>query len=257
MLPFGWLKYRFCKFVLAWDARILRARERIEAWTERRRFFFLRLPPGTRSLIALCTLVYLIQATLFAVSLAHDWGFDRAIEFAFGLVPKLLEKGFWWQPFTYALLHLGWWHLLLNMLGVALMGAAIEWRFGKRAFWLVFWLGALCGAAGFLIHQTTLYGWGSRRFCMGASGGVSALLGALLAGIPAKNRVTLLIGFIIPVRLRVRLAIVVILGLNLCEALFLANYVAWAAHLGGFLCGILLGTLCRWRKELESLCRLD
>ncbi|MGN1359810.1 MAG: rhomboid family intramembrane serine protease [Kiritimatiellia bacterium] len=257
MRPFGWLKYRFCKSALAWDARLLRVRERLEAWRERRGFFLLRIPPNARRLIALCSLVYLIQATLFAVSRAHHWGFTRTIEFTFGLFPDLLVKGFWWQPFSYALLHAGWWHLLLNMLGVALMGSAIEWRFGKRAFWLVFWLGALCSAAGVLIQQTILHGWGEGRLCIGASGGVSALFGALLAGIPVKHRITLLIGFVIPVRLPVRLAILVVLGLNLCEALFLADYVAWAAHLGGFLCGLLLGTLCRWREELEYLCRLD
>ena len=58
-----------------------------------------------------------------------------------------LHAGAVWQPLTYAFVHGGWAHLLANLFGLALTGAALEAVLGARRLVWLFALGAAAGAA--------------------------------------------------------------------------------------------------------------
>ncbi|WP_417413157.1 rhomboid family intramembrane serine protease [Hoeflea sp.] len=157
-----------------------------------------------------------------------------------------------WSPITYSLLHGGYTHLALNSFWLAAFGAVVARRIGWVRF-LVFWLlSALASAALFLVFH-----WGAQTVMVGASGVVSALMGAaarfafgdgggfrrdqahlnrrLSIGQSLSNRTV--VGFL-----------VVWFGINMLAAVGFSfgiadSAIAWEAHVGGFLFGFLAFSL--------------
>lgn len=78
-----------------------------------------------------------------------------------------------WTPFTHALLHANWEHLLLNVAWLAIFATPIARRYGDWPTIIIFAVAAAAGAAAFT--ATSLY---EGTFLVGASGGVAGLTGA-------------------------------------------------------------------------------
>src|SRR5215217_3678448 len=78
-----------------------------------------------------------------------------------------------WTPFTHALLHGGWDHLLINCAWLAIFATPVARRYGAGPMLAIFFISAAAGAA--LFAATTLY---SGSYLIGASGGVAGLTGA-------------------------------------------------------------------------------
>jgi membrane associated rhomboid family serine protease len=134
-------------------------------------------------------------------------------------------------PFSYALLHGGIGHLLLNGVMLAVMGQVLERRLGPARFLLLFAAGA---AGGALAH--VLIGGFPQTPLVGASAGVGGLYGAGLVlqrrGVwlgPNTQALVALAGLFVIINL---------IGL----VLPIFGYIAYAAHLGGFIAGALLAT---------------
>lgn len=95
------------------------------------------------------------------------------------LIPPLAESGEGWRIVAAAFLHFGPLHLLMNLLGLIVLGRRVESAWGS---WLtlITYLAAAIGSIGLapcFIDQTDLL---ERTVLVGASGGVMGLLGALL-----------------------------------------------------------------------------
>lgn len=143
-------------------------------------------------------------------------------------------------PVTAMFLHAGLWHLLGNMLYLYIFGDNVEDTLGHGAY-LLFYL--LCGVASFAVQVT--FRPASDIPNLGASGAIAGVLGAYFVLFPRARVVTLLPFFVI-----VEIPALVFLGLwfllqFLGGAASLgrsssAGGVAWWAHIGGFLAGILL-----------------
>ncbi len=137
--------------------------------------------------------------------------------------------------FTSLFLHAGWVHLLGNLLFLWVFGEALEDELGHWRF-LGFYL--FCGFFSLLLHTVVA----SRLSVpiIGASGAIAGLLGAYLIRYPQAPVQTL-------VYLLVRFQIVAVpayvwLGLWLLLQFYglrQGGPVAWFAHLGGFLTGLL------------------
>jgi membrane associated rhomboid family serine protease len=159
-----------------------------------------------------------------------------------------------WTPFTHALLHAGWEHLLVNAAWFAIFATPVSRRYGAGPMLAIFFVSAAAGAA--LFAATTLY---SGSYLVGASGGVAGLTGAAVRFIfqpviVAQNpetgeRVVVgrrLAGFGDLMRdNRARLFILIWVLLNAAVPLLplvtgMQMSVAWQAHLGGFFAGILI-----------------
>jgi membrane associated rhomboid family serine protease len=159
-----------------------------------------------------------------------------------------------WTPFTHALLHGGWDHLLVNVAWFAIFATPVARRYGAGPMLAIFFVSAAAGAA--LFAATTLY---SGAYLVGASGGVAGLTGAacrfifqpvLFAQHPETGqRVALgrkLAGFGELFRdSRARLFVLLWVGLNAVVPLLPVFTgqdlgIAWQAHLGGFAAGILM-----------------
>lgn len=159
-----------------------------------------------------------------------------------------------WTPFSHALLHGGWEHLLVNVAWLAIFATPVARRYGAGAMLAIFFVSAAAGAA--LFAATTLY---SGSYLIGASGGVAGLTGAAVRFIFQPVIVTrhpetgeqVVIGR----RLaglgelwrdnRARFFILIWVVLNAAVPLLplvtgMQMSVAWQAHLGGFFAGLLM-----------------
>jgi membrane associated rhomboid family serine protease len=165
----------------------------------------------------------------------------------------------WWTVVTYALLHGSWLHVAVNSVWFAAFGSAVARRFGARRFLLFCALAAIAGAlAHYLTHMADL------EPVVGASAAVSGVMAAAVRfvfqpGAPLDER----LGFsdrapeefayrlpALPLRniLSSRSAVSFLLFWFLANFLFGAVQspagvenaaVAWQAHIGGFLFGLL------------------
>lgn len=159
-----------------------------------------------------------------------------------------------WTPFTHALLHGGWEHLLVNSAWFAIFATPVARRYGAGPMLAIFFVSAAAGAA--LFAATTLL---SGSYLIGASGGVAGLTGAavrfifqpvIVAQDPETGE-----RVIVGRRLasladlwrdsRARFFILIWVVLNAAVPLLplvtgVEMSVAWQAHLGGFFAGILM-----------------
>ncbi|MHA6690276.1 rhomboid family intramembrane serine protease [Devosia sp. A449] len=159
-----------------------------------------------------------------------------------------------WTPFTHALLHGGWEHLLVNVAWFAIFATPVARRYGAGPMLAIFFISAAAGAA--LFAATTLY---SGSYLIGASGGVAGLTGAAIRFIfqpvivatnpdTGERRV-------VGRRLasfgelwrdsRARFFTLIWIVLNAAVPLLplvtgVEMAVAWQAHLGGFFAGIMM-----------------
>ena len=149
----------------------------------------------------------------------------------FGLVPGSVFGGFrLWQLATYMFLHLGLWHLVINMLMLWFFAPAIESNWGRRQFLFYYFL---CGIGAGLCSWVTAFR--SSIPVIGASG---AIFGILVAYAIMFPETVILLFFIFP--MKIRHAVLVLAGINLLGALSQPNAgIAYFAHLGGGLFGYL------------------
>ncbi len=165
-------------------------------------------------------------------------------------------------PFTYMFLHAGWLHLAVNSLWMAAFGAPVARRTGALRFVMLMLVSAAGGAFLYLVMH-----WGEPALLIGASGGVSGLMGAAIRLIYADGAslaeglhrdltvvrpLTVLQTFLLP---RPRMFILIWMGINILFGVFgigsggRMNAIAWEAHMGGFLTGLLFFSLFDRRGE--------
>ena len=142
-----------------------------------------------------------------------------------------VKDGDFWRIASYALLHIGWVHLLVNAYALWILAPQLELAYGSNLTLGLFCATALAGGAASI-------GWsawsGSVHVAAGASGGIFGLFGATV-GLYLRLRK----GLPEPVRRGIMRAIAMNLLINLAIA-FTAP-VDNAAHVGGFVAGVLLG----------------
>ncbi len=206
-------------------------------------------PYVTMAIIVACCLVYLWQAS-------HGPQAQQAIAYSLGFVPALLFTGQELPPelalvpptaslFTAMFLHGGVLHLGGNMLYLWIFGNNVEEAMGHGRF-IVFYL--LCGLAA--AFAQALPNPGSTIPMIGASGAIAGVLGAYLLLHPTARVLVLVpLGFIF---YTIYLPAAVVLGiwflLQIVSSLGVSpeeGGVAWFAHIGGFVAGLLLIPLFR------------
>jgi membrane associated rhomboid family serine protease len=213
------------------------------------------VPVVTLALIAANVLVFLYQLTLGPHATEHfilTYGVvPRKLQLALGggnvsLVDALLPF------FTSMFLHGGWLHIIGNMWFLWIFGPDVEDRLG-HVWYLFFYL--ICGL-GSGVSQAA-FSWGSRLPAIGASGAISGVLGAYILFFPASQILTLVPLFIIWFTARLPAWVFIALWFvvqffsgvsSLGTSASSVGGVAWWAHIGGFLLGILLALPKRPRR---------
>jgi membrane associated rhomboid family serine protease len=157
------------------------------------------------------------------------------------------------RPFTSMFMHAGWFHILGNMLFLWIFGDNVEDALGHLRY-LVFYL--VCGlgadAAYILMSPHDLLP------AVGASGAIAGVMGAYLVLYPRANIAVLvplliLLGaFYVPAALLIGLWFLMQLVSGVASIGYAtggSGGVAWWAHVGGFLVGMLLVSLLRPRRR--------
>lgn len=195
--------------------------------------------------IALNVAVFLFQFNL-------EPGQLEGFIFNFGSIPAEITTGQdWFTLVTSMFLHGGWMHLIGNMLFLWVFADNIEATVGNVKFILFYLLGGIAAALGHI-----WFNWSSTVPMVGASGAISAILGAYLVMYPA-SRVKVLFFFFI-----FRVPAVLFLGFWIYEQTVSGigelqvktaqtEGVAWWAHIGGFAFGLLGGFWFRNTRENE------
>ena len=153
--------------------------------------------------------------------------------------------------FTSMFMHAGWLHLGGNMLYLWIFGDNVEDRFGHLPF-TIFYL--LCGLAA--TFAQLMFSLGSRVPNLGASGAIAGVLGAYILLFP-QGRVRVLQGSQV-----VQMPALMVIGFWIVLQFFsgigsIANTaetggVAYMAHIGGFLAGLVLTFLFRGRGGAQA-----
>ena len=209
-------------------------------------------PYVTMGIIAMCALVFLWQLS-FGESMqytAYALGLTPAVLFGYQqLPPELVFVPAWVTAFSSMFLHGSWLHLLGNMLYLWIFGDNVEDAMGHGRF-VVFYL--VCGLVA--VFSNALPDAQSVIPIIGASGAISGVLGAYLLLYPrARVLVVIPLGFFL---YTMRLSAVWVLGLwfgvQLISSLLNSGGdgggVAWLAHVGGFICGLLLIPVFKQRR---------
>lgn len=161
----------------------------------------------------------------------------RIISPDFALNLALYPPEFWDRPWTLVtcmFIHANIWHILANMITLYFFGSYLNRLLGTVKFLIVYFTGGILGSIAYLLLPF------SDLPAVGASGAIFAL-GGVLAVMRPKLRV---IVFPIPAPLPLWIAI---LGIFVIFS-FLPN-VAWQAHLGGLVLGLVAGYFFRRRER--------
>ena len=195
-------------------------------------------PIVTYFIIGLCIFVFLIQLS----SQSYKNG---QLFYSYGLIPSVLMNNnqlpmnlyaipSWITIFTSMFMHGGFMHLLGNMLYMWIFADNIEDNLGPTKF-LVFYLLSGVGAAMTQVLMDTY----SQIPMIGASGAIGGILGAYLVNYPnAKVLVLIPFGFFSQL---IKIKALYVLGFwFILQFISSGGGVAYAAHIGGFISGIIL-----------------
>lgn len=218
------------------------------------------LPPVIVALVAVLAGIHIARVTL----LTPDADFDLILRFAFiplrvmepAAIGTALPGGQLaaiWSFVTYAFLHGDWTHLLFNSLWLAAFGAPLAWRFGTTRFLAFSAMGAIAGALLFLLVNSgewtpmigasaavSAYMAGASRFVFSAGGPLGGFGGAASYRRPAPPLRVALADRRVITFLAVWFGLNLVFGLWVGETAFASGAIAWEAHIGGFLAGLLL-----------------
>lgn len=158
---------------------------------------------------------------------------DPELRIILGLQPASFTEEPW-TIVTCLFIHAGFFHIFANMFTLYFFGTYVSMLIGENKFLIIYFLGGLLGNIFFMVLGDFY------AVVIGASGAVFAVGGALTVLRP-NLRVMI---FPIPAPIPLWIAVI---GMFLIISLF--PNVAWQAHLGGLLLGLIAGYFFRKRQR--------
>ncbi|NEC64201.1 rhomboid family intramembrane serine protease [Streptomyces sp. SID9727] len=167
-----------------------------------------------------------INIAVFVAVLADDALLDRLMllgraNFFYGGPPEGIAEGQWYRLVTSMFLHQEVWHIAFNMLGLWWLGGPLEAKLGRVRFLALYLLSGLAGGA------LTYWLAAPNQPSLGASGAIYGLLGATAVLMRRLNY-----------DMR---PVIAIFALNLIITFNPWGGIAWQAHVGGLIAGVLIG----------------
>ena len=172
------------------------------------------------ALIAINTLMFII--TTIRPNIANDLA-----------VTKPILNSNYWAIFTAMFVHANFLHIFGNMITLYFFGIFCLQLIDEKWFWLVYFIGGIFGNLLYLLIGP------ANSAVVGASGAIFAIGGIIAMMRPIQK---VLLYFVIPVALWVAIGIAFLL------TVFIPG-VAWQAHLGGLIVGLIAGFFFRQRER--------
>ncbi len=205
-------------------------------------------------------LLILVNVLIFLLELACPEYAREQIIYIFGIVPRRYTDAHWaslvgfsynnlwnyWPFFTHMFLHGSWLHIISNMWALWIFGDNVEDRMGPIRF-LLFYL--ICGIIAACIHLSLHPD--STVPTIGASGAISGVLGAYFLLFPLANVLVMIpilifpFFFVLPAFIYIGIWFLLqfMSGTASLVTPQAAGGIAWWAHIGGFVAGLLLCNL--------------
>jgi len=159
---------------------------------------------------------------------------NRNILVNLGVIPALfLERP--WTILTAMFVHSGFMHILFNMITLFFFGRAIYQLVGPNKFLLAYFVGGILGNLLYVLLGEPY------SIAVGASGAIYALAGALVVIMP---KLTVRLYFFIPMPLWVVVLVFFVIW-------SFVPGVAWQAHIGGLVTGLVAGYF--FKKKLRLI----
>jgi len=178
-------------------------------------------------------------------------GFDDSIFYLYGEIPALVLRGSrLFTLFTSMFIHADFLHIIGNMLFLFIFGDNVEDRFGHLSFFLLYFLFGIAGGLSHSIFAVQAGGTEQLIPTVGASGAISGILGAYLVFFPRARIMSLVPSFLF-IRLA-RVPAFIFIGLWFILQLLYsggASSVAYMAHIGGFVAGLVVALPFRTIKK--------
>jgi hypothetical protein len=153
-------------------------------------------------------------------------------------------------------MHAGWLHLLGNMLFLYVFGDNIEDAFGHVGYLVFYIISGLVATLAYIVSILLVPAIGDLAAgLVGASGAISGVLGAYIVLYPKAKIVALVFYFILPV------PAIVFLGFWFIMQWFygffdMSGGVAYWAHIGGFIAGMILALVFGLKRKKAREARL-
>jgi membrane associated rhomboid family serine protease len=208
------------------------------------------VPVVTRALILINVVVFFFELSLSRESIIQ-------LFYLFGVVPARFTDPEWaasigfpigsyWSLLTHQFLHGGWLHIVANMWTLWIFGDNVEDRMGPLRF-IIFYL--VCGVLAALTQ--VLVTPDATIPSVGASGAIAGVLGAYLLFFPTARLIVLIPILFFPFFFELPAVIFLVLwffiqlfsGTAMLASLQQVGGIAFWAHIGGFIAGMLL---CRF-----------
>lgn len=210
-----------------------------------------REPSYTVPFITISLIVLNVLAFLYEFSMdPYELNFFIA---RYGMTPSRFQ---WADVLTSMFLHGGWLHLIGNMWFLWIFGDNVEDILGHSKY-LLFYL--LCGALAAMTHL--VFNLDSRAPTVGASGAIAGVMGAYVVKFPHSRITTLVPIFIFLTTMEIPAYIILLYWFviqffsgvgSVGHSHLSEGGVAWFAHIGGFLAGVVLVMMMRprpkWRR---------
>ncbi|HLR62403.1 MAG TPA: rhomboid family intramembrane serine protease [Lentibacillus sp.] len=164
---------------------------------------------------------------------------ETLIKFGAKYNPAIIENGEWWRIVTSMFLHIGIFHILMNMLAVYYLGTVVERIYGSFRFLIIYFLAGIGGGLASFAFTTNV--------SAGASGALFGLFGALLFfGCIHKRIFFQTMG----------MNLLFIIGINIVFGLIVPQ-VDNGAHMGGLITGFVASAILFLPKKKNGLIQLS
>lgn len=196
------------------------------------------LPVATLVIVALCAGVFVLQ-TLAGGSKNPDVLLD------FGASYKTyFLQGQYWRAVMPLFLHVGWWHLAMNMLSLLVIGPVLERIYGYGRFAVIYLGAGICGSLLSMFH--------GHAIAAGASGAIFGVAGAIVvAGWVHRDALPYDLARIFR-HGRFTFILLVLIVMQLAAGYLVSNIDNWG-HLGGLVGGAVLAFLIAPRRLVVAL----
>ena len=173
-----------------------------------------------------------VCGVIFALVLVMQTGTTQDLLGELAFMPDdLTTPSRLYTPLTSMYGHVGFYHILFNMIALIFIGVFLEQSIGTRPFVLIYFITGLAGTFVFALVNWNFPFAGA----VGASGAISGILGAAARLYP-NERFTL---FPLMIPMPLWMFTILFLLIQLLIA-FASDTIAWEAHVGGLVAGLLI-----------------
>ncbi|MDD1766050.1 MAG: rhomboid family intramembrane serine protease [Methanomassiliicoccales archaeon] len=205
------------------------------------------------------TMTYLLimgNLVIYFLTIVSFSGFgsyaSSPIQLDLGLRPVYLASGDnIYTLFTHMFVHSTIAHVIVNMLFLFLIGVQLESRIGKGRFTLIF---VIAGLAGGVLQS--LVDWGTGVLIIGASGAISGVMGAMILLYP-RDETPMFLGPLFLPRVPVWMSVGSWFAIQVVMVFLDSGPVAYSAHIGGFLAGMVLAQIISMKKPAVERVSFD